>query len=547
MQSLLRTASSRLLSLLTASAVVTLGSEPASSPSLSLYRDAARPPAVRAPGTPSSVGRLAGMVQPPQLVDGLCVEPVPESSQKWIHRVDEYGFDWWGVATGLTATYVAGRFYGASVDINGRGSGPWLVANSGTPDALLVKYDRDGTVVWSREVDGEGYFEKVHVAPDGDVYTVGWLRGPGTVASGVSSPVNLNSAGGDAMFVARLDPSGNYRWIREIGAFTGTISIDPSDLAVDESGSVYVVGNHGGCVDFNPGAGTHSITAPSGARYGFLLKLNVSGDFEWVRPMYATTGSYVYPTGVTVAGPRVAIAGNLHGSPIVFGPTPTGGYVTLETAGEWESDSFVASFEADGDLYNAVCLGNDATDDSAMGLVSNAAGEVFVTGYAYSSGGLAFGTNDVVSSTGPNGWVGYVAKLGIKLNLEWIVGAAPEADSHCYAMAIAIDATGCNLYVTGSYHGGVDFDPTEASDRVEALSSPGSDGSTHIYDASNLFIWSLDCNGRHSWVESPGFGPEPGSGGSGQDIAISPLGRLSVVGWLFDSGISTAGAFINRK
>jgi hypothetical protein len=547
MQSRLRTASLRLLSLLAASAVVTLGSEPASSPSQSMNRDAARPPAVRAPGTPSSVGRLAGMVQPPQLADGLCVEPVPESSQKWIHRVDEFNFDWWGVAAGTTATYVAGRFYGPTVDINGLGASPWMVTNSTSLDALLVKYDRDGSVVWSREVDGEGYFEKVHVAPDGDVYAVGWLRGPGMVTSGVSSPVNLNSAGGDAMFVARLDPSGNYRWIREIGAYAGTISIDPSDLAVDESGNVYVVGSYDGCVDFNPGSGTYAITVPSGVRYGFLLKLNASGDFEWVRPMYATTASYVYPIGVTVAGPRVAIAGHLHGSPILFGPTPTGGYVTLESAGYWEYDSFVASFEADGDLYNAVCLGNDATDDSAMGLASNAAGEVFVTGYAYSSGGLAFGTNDVVSATSPNGWVAYVAKLGIKLNLEWIVGTAPEADSQCYANAIAIDAMGCNLYVTGTYRGGVDFNPTEAIDRVEALSSPGSDGSTHIFDSSNLFIWSLDCNGRHSWVESPGFGPEPGSGGSGQDIAISPLGRLSVVGWLFDTGISTEGAFIYRK
>ncbi len=487
------------------------------------------------------------MVQPLQIADGLCVEPVPESSQKWIHRVDDYNFDWWGVAAGTTATYAAGRFYGPTVDINGLGSGPWLVTSSGTPDALLVKYDRNGSVVWSREVDGEGYFEKVRVAPDGDVYTVGWLRGPGTVTSGVSSPVNLNSAGGDAMFVARLDPSGNFRWIREIGAFTGTISIDPADLAVDESGSVHVVGNHDGSVDFNPGSGTHAVTVPSGARYGFLLKLNASGDFEWVRPMYATTASHVYPTGMTVAGTRVAIAGYLHGSPILFGPTPTGRYVTLETGGELEDDSFVASFEADGDLYNAVRLGNDATDDSAMGLVANAAGEVFVTGYAYSSGGLAFGTNDVVSATGPNGWVGYVAKLGIKLNLEWIVGAAPEVDSHCYAKAIAIDATGCNLYVTGSFQGTVDFDPSPGIDLEEAPATPRSDGSVHSYDAYHAFLWALDHNGRHSWVESPEFGPESGSGGGGEDIAISPLGRLSVVGRYFDSGISTEGAFIYRK
>jgi hypothetical protein len=78
----------------------------------------------------------------------------------------------------------------------------------------------------------------------------------------------------------------------------------------------------------------------------------------------------------------------------------------------------------------------------------------------------------VVSATNANGWVGYVAKLGIKLNLEWIVGAAPEADSQCYAKAIAIDATGCNLYVTGSFQGTVDFDPSSGSDLEEAPATP---------------------------------------------------------------------------
>jgi hypothetical protein len=143
--------------------------------------------------------------------------------------------------------------------------------------------------------------------------------------------------------------------------------------------------------------------------------------------------------------------------------------------------------------------------------------------------------------------VGYVAKLGIKLNLEWIVGAAPEVDSHCYAKAIAIDATGCNLYVTGSFQGTVDFDPSPGIDLEEAPATPRSDGSVHSYDVYHAFLWALDHNGRHSWVESPQFGPEPGSGGSGQDIAVSDLGRLSVVGWHFDTGISTVGAFIYRK
>jgi len=278
------------------------------------------------------------------------------------------------------------------------------------------------------------------------------------------------------------------------------------------------------------------------------LKLTPSGNFSWARPMYAAAGSWLYPRGgVAVAGSKVVVAGEIYGGPNLFGPTYSSGYLGLSTSGVGDYDGFVASFDPAGNLYNAVTLGNSSTDDKVARLVANATGDVFLTGYGYCNGGLAFGTNVVAAAASPSGWVGYVAKLGTKLNLEWIVGATPATDSDCYPASIAIDSSGCNLYVTGEILGTVDFDPSSSTDLESASATPRSDGSIHAYDAYHPFIWSLDKNGVHSWVEQPAFGPEPGSGGRGNDIAVSSLGRLSVVGGFFDSSIPGSGAFIYRK
>ena len=55
-----------------------------------------------------------------------------------------------------------------------------------------------------------------------------------------------------------------------------------SGVAIDATGAVYVAGYFSGTVDFDPGTGTNSHTAPVD-NSGFVVKLDSGGNFAWAQ------------------------------------------------------------------------------------------------------------------------------------------------------------------------------------------------------------------------------------------------------------------------
>jgi hypothetical protein len=81
--------------------------------------------------------------------------------------------------------------------------------------------------------------------------TIDMDPGPGVLTATTSGSAEYD------FVIVKLDPSGNFIWGKEIG---GPANEDALDLDIDASGNVYVVGEFGGTVDFDPGAGTNNVT-----------------------------------------------------------------------------------------------------------------------------------------------------------------------------------------------------------------------------------------------------------------------------------------------
>lgn len=126
----------------------------------------------------------------------------------------------------------------------------------------IVKLDAAGQFVWQRSL---GNANVTALSADGQgIFLAGSLGGPSDLGGG---PLPA----GAAVFVAKLDPSGNHVWSKGFG--TGNVVL--SSIAADEQGRVMISGavRDGGSVDF--GAQPIDATRPE---ILFLAQIGAAGD-----------------------------------------------------------------------------------------------------------------------------------------------------------------------------------------------------------------------------------------------------------------------------
>lgn len=112
-------------------------------------------------------------------------------------------------------------------------------AGAGGADSLLAKFDTDGAVQWQRALGGSNtdYGNSVFIGPDGSVNVAGYTQSVG--------------AGGTDILLAGYDAAGSLQWQRTLGGTGGDTS---QSLAFGSDGSVYVQG-----VTSSAGAGSNDF------------------------------------------------------------------------------------------------------------------------------------------------------------------------------------------------------------------------------------------------------------------------------------------------
>src|SRR5207245_7660598 len=110
----------------------------------------------------------------------------------------------------------------------------------------------------------------------GNVYTTGFFSGTADFDPGPGT-FNVISAGGQDIFVSKLDTDGNFIWAKALGGNAQDIGFG---IAVDGVGNVMTTGFFFGTADFDPGPGTFNLTS-SGLFDTFVSKLYSSGNFVW--------------------------------------------------------------------------------------------------------------------------------------------------------------------------------------------------------------------------------------------------------------------------
>ena len=237
--------------------------------------------------------------------------------------------------------YVTGRYTG-NVDFD-PGAGITTIAGSATNGAFILKLNGDGTFGFARGFDGTGQDVGLEIEVDssGNILTAGQFQSTVDFDPGAGT-ANLTTSPSSAIFLLKLDPSGNYLWAKSWGG-SGDL---PWDLKITLSNDVLLSGDYLGTVDFDPNAGVSSYTAQNSTD-GFILKLDTSGNFVWVSTLRGSQSQQPRVMEL-ISGGYILVAGVFY--QIDFNPSVSVALIANASSG---SDLFLMRLASDGSLSPA--------------------------------------------------------------------------------------------------------------------------------------------------------------------------------------------------
>ncbi|OIQ31898.1 MAG: hypothetical protein BM555_05070 [Crocinitomix sp. MedPE-SWsnd] len=320
------------------------------------------------------------------------------------------------------------------------------------------------------ETSNNDFAKAVTVDLSGNVYTTGKYSGtvdfdPGT---GVST---LTSNGTGDVFLQKLDADGNFLWAKGFG---GSSAADQGLAITTDSLGVYLCGIFKNATDFDPGAGTTTLTPSGTSTEAFIVKFDTLGNFIWATNM-GGSGNDQANAIVTDGNNNLFVAGYFNGAGtfgstvLNTGGTSENGYVCkLDTAG---NHIWAKSFESSSKVRN-------------QGIAVDSIGNPLITGWFEGTVDVDPGTATVSEISAGDRDIMYV-KLDDNGDLDWYrIFGSTGLDQ---GKSLDIDNDG-NIYLAGQFNGTVDF---ENGVGITDLTSAGSnDAYVQKLDASGDFVWA---------------------------------------------------------
>ncbi len=312
-------------------------------------------------------------------------------------------------------------------------------------DLFISKFDSIGNFIWAKGIgaldDEIGYSIVVDTLKN--IFVTGSFKSIvdfdpsiGTYTLQASLPGNTNANA----FILKLDSLGNFGWVKNIGGVNSNAV--GTSLKLDKQGNIYSIGNFSGNSDFDPGLGNYSLS-DQGSGDVYILKLDNSGNFVWVRTLGGTDGESGYSITVDKLG-NVYSVGTFAGT-ADLDPTSTGSYTASTSGLAGSPDIFISKIDNNGNFVWSKNIGS-SNSEYATSVQVDTLGNVYISGYFY--GTVDFNSGILSNNlTVTGGCDSYVLKLDINGDFLW-VKQITVSNFSTQCKSSAIDASG-NIYITG--------------------------------------------------------------------------------------------------
>ncbi|MBL7935324.1 MAG: T9SS type A sorting domain-containing protein [Bacteroidia bacterium] len=370
------------------------------------------------------------------------------------------------------------------------------------------------TAVWGKSFGGNYSESPASIAIDKNenIYTVGVFTD--TIDFDTSSGIYNLIPDNGSIYIHKLDSSGNFKWAKSIGSNVGDVV-----FKLDSLNNFFIVGIAGNC-DLDPGPSIFIIN--SGA---FVAKYDSLGNFLWAKEFSYVNNIY----SITLDNSGSIIFSGLFYNTIDFDP---GSGIYNLTDINSQGSYFTCKLNQLGNFVWANAI--QYNGNTSYGYSSLLGVDHFNNIYFSANFG---GTVDVDPGIAVNNFTAvgqsdlFITKfnsLGVLVWAKQISCDYPSsAISFFSSKNMAVDYQG-NVFITGSFYGGADFDPGVGT---YYLNSAGS---------RDVFIEKLDMNGLFLWAKRIGNTSDDG----GYSININNNNNIYITGLFsnnpdFDPGPGT--------
>lgn len=250
---------------------------------------------------------------------------------------------------------------------------------SGQEDAVIYRLDASGNRLWSTYFGGTDIDNAKGIATDasGNAYVVGHTNSQDLP---VLNSLQGNYGGGtyDA-FIAKYNSTGVVQWASWRG---GTGADFGTAITADDNGTCYVVGYTATTLNFpllNPIQPTKAGSA--GVYDGFIMSFTSAQTMQWSTYYGGTDEERFRAVALDPTGTNIVIAGNT-----MSGNFPTAGnpFQLFNGQAWFTSDAIIMKMTTGQSVvFASYCGGYE--DDAAYGITTDDVGNIYATGYTYSS------------------------------------------------------------------------------------------------------------------------------------------------------------------
>jgi hypothetical protein len=242
----------------------------------------------------------------------------------------------------------------------------------GTKDGFILKLFPDGTLEWCSYYGGSGdeQITSLAVGFQGEVSFIGETNSTDLITI---DPLQASYGGGASDFyMGTIDPGG---FLLRYTYFGGSGAELAGDIVVTNDFNIYFTGTTSSSAGMAVG-GAQNIFG-GGAYDGFFAKVNAGNMIEWAS--YIGGPSEDRAEAIHVANDRLYVVGK---SGSINGISTPGASQVFNGGGSF--DGFLASYMIDG-MVNWKTYFGGSGNESLWGVVTDAAGSVFITGNSTSS------------------------------------------------------------------------------------------------------------------------------------------------------------------
>jgi hypothetical protein len=223
--------------------------------------------------------------------------------------------------------FVVGAFNGPAIFGSGE-PGEVTLPGAGSYDAVLARYDADGTLLWARGAGGPSFEWGYGVAtlPDGTAAMVGSFWSSHAVfgdPDAGADALDLQAGVQEAAYLARYTSSGALLWVKAAQGITTTVSYG---VAAAPDSSLTVAGVFWGTGTAVFGAGEPNETSFSTpGTDAYVARYNPDGTLRWARRTKAgAPNGFAVAQGVAVAADGSSVVTGYCGGQVIFGPGEPG-------------------------------------------------------------------------------------------------------------------------------------------------------------------------------------------------------------------------------